>query len=315
MLKNIARKFIPLQISSLIFIVGVPALAINSSRQEFLTTFEKIIPEGLCESNSAFRKCYSVTDEKCLEYAKPITQACIADLKNQIPDPMTGAHDGAIWGEKIGGCTGGKLGSKIEGLGGGRTNSDECKAATQALKHQKNKSIVVSDKIKTELTKNSPPLSQMLLSKLTMDQANHYIQIIKDFPSQTQVTPKMHSELWKLIDKMNLKDATQIESLKNLSFGAALNNQVSIWNDALESVKVGHPIKSAARIETEKRLNEANGSVQVDYKKIDELIEKIATKKPVQMGTKEVVYDEAKIKNMISHLKDKQAQLNQLFTK
>ena len=72
---------------------------------------DKIIafmPAEFCKADSAFIKCYDVSQTQCYEISMTVTQQCITDYEKIMPKSLNN-EDSKKWGEIIGSCSGDKL--------------------------------------------------------------------------------------------------------------------------------------------------------------------------------------------------------------
>lgn len=95
--------------SILFFILSTNVFAANTSRVGFLSFFQSQLPRNFCNTGSGIRDCYSLTENVCMKIATEAVKSCIDQVKDKIPDPVTGKDDGKKWGTIIGQCAGGKV--------------------------------------------------------------------------------------------------------------------------------------------------------------------------------------------------------------
>ena len=92
------------------------------SKKQWLTLMESEMPGAICSKESYFRKCFSVSQTKCLNESLKLLKECISTNKASIPEVLD-KPSAKHWGSELGSCVGGKLESAIESS---RIKSSEC---------------------------------------------------------------------------------------------------------------------------------------------------------------------------------------------
>jgi hypothetical protein len=82
-------------------------------KKTWINRMSSYIPAEFCKSDSAFIRCYKVSQSRCLDLSSKLTKKCIAKKEKALP-MLFNKEDSIKWGSTIGGCAGDKLTDKIK---------------------------------------------------------------------------------------------------------------------------------------------------------------------------------------------------------
>lgn len=87
-------------------------LATESTSQDFLSNrqwqhnMRHQFPLKICEPNSYYRQCFTISESECQAFALTLTNACLKALKDKIPENVHLKDDGIALGGLVGACFG-----------------------------------------------------------------------------------------------------------------------------------------------------------------------------------------------------------------
>lgn len=130
-------------------------------------------------------------------------------------------------------------------------------------------------------------------------------------------TKEVHGEFWAILEKQHKSwSEEEIETLRDQLVGVSLIYMKYYWEDALESLKTGSPVKNPKRADYENRLVKLGTLSQQRLMENDENIGKIAFREPLSSeGGPGYVVSEQGIGYVLSSLEAATERVSRLFSK
>lgn len=131
------------------------------------------------------------------------------------------------------------------------------------------------------------------------------------------LTVGTHQQFWQILDDSGATDE-QIADLRVTLTGVATTYNELFYEDALEALRTGTPVKSSTREAYENQLldsNQADPSIRAQFERNESLMTNIATRKPVVANGMTLVFDEELIFSALENIDDVTDRLDKLFVR
>jgi hypothetical protein len=130
-------------------------------------------------------------------------------------------------------------------------------------------------------------------------------------------TKEVHGEFWAILEKQHKHwSEKELETLKDQLVGVSLIYMKYYWEDALESLKKGSPIKNSKRADYENKLLKLGTLSQEKLMENDENIRRIAFREPLSTGGGPgYVVNEQGVNYVLSSLEAASERMTRLFRK
>ncbi len=97
------------------------------AKKAWMENIQNKLPPLLCEKDQYFMKCFSVTQNECVDFNKLFVQACLNNVALALPAELNDEHS-KRWGAVVGKCS---LDLFEKFLSSKKQNLADCKEATK----------------------------------------------------------------------------------------------------------------------------------------------------------------------------------------
>jgi hypothetical protein len=109
-IKYIMKKFMYIIIS---MIISTNAFANKIEKNAWVNNIKNAMPTYICQSNTVFRQCFTVTTDECIDVASSATTVCLKNIDKKIPSKLKMPEEGEKFGGDVGECVGITYGSVL----------------------------------------------------------------------------------------------------------------------------------------------------------------------------------------------------------
>lgn len=134
--------------------------------------------------------------------------------------------------------------------------------------------------------------------------------VLKD---KDYLTPGIHAEFRELMKRGNISEA-ELSQYRETGLQSDIDYYRLLYGDALRSLRIGEPYTSQRRKELEKQKLEAGTLLEEVVERNEELVQRIANRKPVEIRGQKVVMTEDRLSRIIKDLDVAEKRLERLFT-